>query len=112
MVERSAGVGIPHPPGHDPGGGVLPTPINGQITIGSLAAFQALFLSLSYSLSYVTQFAPSLLLAAGGMRRIEDSALRGAGGSSTARAHRRSRRPPPRRSPSRTVAFSYVAADS
>ena len=71
MVERSAGVGI-----H-----ILQVTILGvgsylaylgQITIGSLAAFQALFLSLSYSLSYVTQFAPSLLLAAGGMRRIED----------------------------------------
>ena len=71
MVERSAAVGI-----H-----ILQVSILGlgsylaylgQISIGSLAAFQALFLSLSYSLSYVTQFAPSLLLAAGGMRRIEE----------------------------------------
>ena len=71
MVERSAAIGI-----H-----ILQVSILGlgsylaylgQISIGSLAAFQALFLSLSYSLSYVTQYAPALLLAAGGMRRIEE----------------------------------------
>ncbi len=44
----------------------------GLLSVGSLAAFQTLFLSLSYSLSYVTQYLPSLLLAAGGMARIEE----------------------------------------
>jgi len=44
----------------------------GLISVGSLAAFQTLFLSLSYSLSYVTQYVPSLLLAAGGLLRIEE----------------------------------------
>lgn len=71
MVERSAGVGIHMLQVTILGVGSY-LAYYGQITIGSLAAFQALFLSLSYSLSYVTQFAPSLLLAAGGMRRIED----------------------------------------
>jgi ATP-binding cassette subfamily B protein len=71
MVERSAAAGI-----H-----VLQVLIlglgsylayRGEMTVGSLAAFQALFLSLSYSLAYVTQYVPSLLLASGGMRRIEE----------------------------------------
>ncbi len=43
-----------------------------QISIGSLAAFQTLFLNLSYSLSYVTQYVPSLIQAAGAMRHINE----------------------------------------
>ena len=44
----------------------------GNITIGTLVAFQALFLTLSYSLLYVTQYLPNLAPAAFGMKRIMD----------------------------------------
>lgn len=44
----------------------------GRLTIGALAAFNALFLSLSYSLAAVTQFLPRLVEAHGGMRRIDE----------------------------------------
>jgi ATP-binding cassette subfamily B protein len=40
------------------------------LSLGSLAAFQALFLSLGHSLSYVTQYVPNLVQASGGLRRI------------------------------------------
>ena len=43
-----------------------------QLSIGSLAAFQTLFLSLSYSLSYVIQYVPNLIQAAGAMRHINE----------------------------------------
>jgi ATP-binding cassette, subfamily B, bacterial len=42
------------------------------LTVGALAAFQALFLSLSYSMASVTQYLPTLVEAAGGMRRIDE----------------------------------------
>jgi ATP-binding cassette, subfamily B, bacterial len=44
----------------------------GTLTVGALAAFQALFLSLSYSMATVTQYLPRLVEAAGGMRRIDE----------------------------------------
>jgi ATP-binding cassette, subfamily B, bacterial len=42
----------------------------GSMTIGSLAAFQTLFLMLSYQISYISQYVPTLLAASGGMSRI------------------------------------------
>ncbi len=44
----------------------------GNITIGTLVAFQALFLTLSYSLLYVTQYLSNLGPATFGMKRIND----------------------------------------
>jgi len=45
---------------------------NGSLTIGSLAAFQALFANLSASLTYLTQYFPTLVEASGGSQRIEE----------------------------------------
>lgn len=45
---------------------------NGYTSIGTLAAFQALFLGVSTSLLYFTQYLRGLLPARAGMRRIED----------------------------------------
>lgn len=42
------------------------------LSIGSLAAFQTLFLTLSWSIGYVSQYFPYLLQAAAGTRRIEE----------------------------------------
>ncbi len=44
----------------------------GLVSVGTLAAFQALLLTLSCALSYVTQYLPTLVQAASGMRRIEE----------------------------------------
>ena len=44
----------------------------GQLTVGVLASFQALFLSLSYSMASVTQYVPALVEAFGGLRRVEE----------------------------------------
>jgi ATP-binding cassette subfamily B protein len=44
----------------------------GSVTIGTLAAFQALYLSVSNSLLYFTQYVRSLLPARAGMKRIEE----------------------------------------
>jgi ATP-binding cassette subfamily B protein len=45
---------------------------DGSLSLGTLASFQALFLTLSYSLLYLTQYLPSLIPAATGMERIEE----------------------------------------
>ncbi len=44
----------------------------GMLAVGALAAFQALFLSLSFSIASVMQFVPILVEAGGGMRRIQE----------------------------------------
>jgi ATP-binding cassette subfamily B protein len=44
----------------------------GRLSVGALASFQALFLSLSYSLASVMQFVPVLVEASGGMRRVDE----------------------------------------
>ena len=44
----------------------------GDITIGTFAAFQALFVSLSYSFMYLAQYTPNLISASGGLIRIEE----------------------------------------
>jgi len=71
MVERSAGIGITFLQVVVLGIGAMMV-IRRTLTIGSLAAFQTLFLSFSYSLSYITQYLPMLVQASGGMRRIEE----------------------------------------
>jgi len=45
---------------------------HGTITVGTFAAFQALFVSLSYSFMYLAQYTPNLISAGGGMIRIEE----------------------------------------
>jgi ATP-binding cassette subfamily B protein len=44
----------------------------GVITIGTFAAFQGLFVSLSYSFMYLAQYTPTLIEASGGVIRIEE----------------------------------------
>jgi ATP-binding cassette subfamily B protein len=44
----------------------------GVISIGTFAAFQALFVSLSYSFMYLAQYTPNLISASGGVIRIEE----------------------------------------
>jgi ATP-binding cassette subfamily B protein len=44
----------------------------GALTVGELAAFQAIFLTTSYALATVSQFVPTAVEAFGGLRRIED----------------------------------------
>ena len=44
----------------------------GDITIGTFASFQALFVSLSYSFMYLAQYTPNLINASGGVIRIEE----------------------------------------
>ncbi len=43
----------------------------GTITVGTFASFQALFVSLSYSVMYLAQYTPNLIGASGGLARIE-----------------------------------------
>jgi ATP-binding cassette, subfamily B, bacterial len=71
LVERSAGIGIM----------LLQVGVLGTgawmasqdlLSVGTLASFQALFLNLSFSLSYTTQYVPTLVQATGGMQRIEE----------------------------------------
>lgn len=47
----------------------------GQISVGTFAAFLALFLNASLSLAYATQYIPTLVDAAGGMERIDEVLL-------------------------------------
>jgi ATP-binding cassette subfamily B protein len=43
----------------------------GSITIGSLAAFQTIFLQMSAYLTWVTQYMPQIIQAAGSVERLE-----------------------------------------
>jgi ATP-binding cassette subfamily B protein len=45
---------------------------HGMITIGGLAAFQSIFFAMSTNLSYVTQFMPQVIQAAGSVERLEE----------------------------------------
>ena len=67
---------------------------DGSLSIGKLVAFQGLFLALGYSLSYVTQYFPSLVHALGGLRPHRDAPRRAAAGS---RCRRRRAAAAPRR---------------
>jgi ATP-binding cassette subfamily B protein len=71
LVERSAGSGILALQVLIIGVGVYMT-FNEALTLGSLVSFQSLFLTLSWSLSYVTQYIPTLVQASGGLQRIEE----------------------------------------
>jgi ATP-binding cassette subfamily B protein len=71
LVERSAGISILMLQVVVLGVGAYLT-FTGSLSIGSLVSFQTLFLALSWSLSYVTQYVPNLVQASGGMQRIEE----------------------------------------
>ena len=71
LVERSAGIGILFLQVAVLGVGALMA-FEGLLTIGTLVSFQALFMTVSWSLSYVTQYVPNLVVAAGGLQRIDD----------------------------------------
>lgn len=71
MVERSAGIGIMLLQVLLLGIGAWMA-VRGDITVGALASFQALFLNLAFSLSYAMQYVPTLLQAAGSTRRIDE----------------------------------------
>jgi len=71
LVERSATIGILFLHVVILGIGALMA-FEGQMTIGTLVSFQSLFMTLSWSLSYVTQYVPNLVLAAGGLQRIDE----------------------------------------
>ena len=71
LVERSAGIGILFLQVVVLGVGALMA-FGGLLTIGTLVSFQALFMTVSWSLSYVTQYVPNLVVAAGGLQRIDD----------------------------------------
>jgi ATP-binding cassette, subfamily B, bacterial len=44
----------------------------GEITVGTLVAFEATFLSMGYALTYVTQYTPTLAQAAGSIEHLEE----------------------------------------
>lgn len=71
MVERSANIGIIFLQVLVVGIGAVMV-ARQMLTIGSLAAFQTIFASLSFSLSYLTQYLPTMVEAAGGMRRVNE----------------------------------------
>jgi ATP-binding cassette subfamily B protein len=71
LIERSAGIGTLILQVVVLAAGAYLT-FHGQLTIGSLVAFQALFVNFSYSLNCLTQFYPTLVHAGGGMQRIEE----------------------------------------
>jgi ATP-binding cassette subfamily B protein len=71
LVERSAGIGIMLLQVAVLGTGAWMAS-RGHLSVGTLAAFQSLFLNLSFSLSYTTQYVPTLVQATGGMQRIEE----------------------------------------
>ncbi len=71
LLERSAGTGIlTMQVGLIAFGAKLA--LEGDLTLGTLAAFQGPFHSLSYALLYGSQYLPTLNLASGGMVRIQD----------------------------------------
>jgi len=45
---------------------------NGEMTLGTLIAFEATFLSMGYAMTYVTQYVPMLAQAAGSIHHIND----------------------------------------
>jgi ATP-binding cassette subfamily B protein len=69
MVERSAGISILMLNVLIIGVGAYRV-FNGHLSVGTLVSFETVFLTLSYSLSYVSQYVPSLVHAAGGLGHI------------------------------------------
>jgi len=70
MVERSAGVSILALNVFVVGVGAYRV-FRGGLTVGTLVSFETVFLTLSHSLSYVSQYVPSLVQAAGSLQHIQ-----------------------------------------
>ena len=71
MVERSAGIGVSVLRVTVLGVGALMA-FRGAITLGALAGFQAVFLALSASLSWISMYLPTVVQAGGSMRRVQE----------------------------------------
>ena len=71
MVERSAGIGINLLRVVVLAVGAVMA-LRGSISLGALAGFQAMFLVLSSALSWISQYAPTVIQAAGSLRRVEE----------------------------------------
>ena len=71
LVERSAGSGIVLMQVAITGIGAWRV-FTGDMSLGDLVAFLALFATLAFSLSYLAQYAPNLFEAAGGMARVNE----------------------------------------
>lgn len=71
MVERSAGIGINLLRVVVLAAGAVMA-LRGSISLGALAGFQAIFLVLSSALSWISQYAPTVIQAAGSLRRVEE----------------------------------------
>ena len=71
LVERSAAIGILFLHVVVLGVGARMT-FQDELSIGALVSFLTLFLSVSWSLSYVTQYVPNLMVASGGLQRIDE----------------------------------------
>lgn len=70
LVERSAGTSILLLNVVIIGVGALRV-FQGHLSVGSFVSFETVFLTLSYSLSYLSQYVPSVIQAAGSMKHIE-----------------------------------------
>jgi ATP-binding cassette, subfamily B, bacterial len=71
LIERSAGLGVLLLQVVTMAVGALLV-FRGHMSIGTLVAFQALFITLSYALYNVAQYAPALVQASGGLRGIDE----------------------------------------
>ncbi|HSW12356.1 MAG TPA: ABC transporter transmembrane domain-containing protein, partial [Solimonas sp.] len=71
LIERSAGLGILLIQVVILGAGAQ-LAFAGSLSVGTLIAFQALFINLSYALYNVAQYAPVIVQASGGMQRIQE----------------------------------------
>ncbi|HTI65063.1 MAG TPA: ABC transporter transmembrane domain-containing protein [Gemmatimonadaceae bacterium] len=71
MVERSAGIGINLLRVVVLAVGAVMA-LRGSMSLGALAGFQAMFLVLSSALSWISQYAPTVIQAAGSLRRVDE----------------------------------------
>jgi ATP-binding cassette subfamily B protein len=71
LVERSAAIGILFLQVIVLGVGALMA-FEGTLTIGTLVSFQSLFMTVSWSLSYITQYVPNLVVASGALQRVDE----------------------------------------
>ena len=71
MIERSAGIGINLLRVVVLAVGAVMA-LRGSMSLGALAGFQAMFLVLSSALSWISQYTPTVIQAAGSLRRVEE----------------------------------------
>ena len=83
MVERSAGIGINLLRVVVLAVGAVMA-LRGSMSLGALAGFQAMFIVLSSALSWISQYAPTVIQAAGSLRRVEELLVTGDDGAEAA----------------------------